>query len=238
MIGRRGGWGGDEGGRGRRAALTLLLVGAAACGGGKATGGSGGSSGTMTGIGSTNGMDSDGGISNSLWPVMSPAQVSVQGGTALAASGQGQNGGVVHLVAQGDTSLDPTQAPAKMTLPTAPSGATPIGASALGADVSISGDAVVSADVTTSGSDAVRKISASGDLYVSAKLQAGDLGAGRQGLDLEAGGTIYVSGAVDASGASGSGQAGARATAPSGTGQAGCLAWRPRPHRRRPAGRS
>ena len=89
MIGRRGGWGGDEGGRGRRAALTLLLVGAAACGGGKATGGSGGSSGTMTGIGSTNGMDSDGGISNSLWPVMSPAQVSVQGGTALAASGPG-----------------------------------------------------------------------------------------------------------------------------------------------------
>ena len=114
----------------------------------------------------------------------------------------------MHLVAQGDVSFDPTQAPAKTTIPTAPSGATPVAASALGADVSITGDAVVSADVTTSGSDAVRKISASGDLYVTAKLQAGDVGAGRQGMDLEAGGTIYVSGAVDTSGASGSGEAG------------------------------
>ena len=114
----------------------------------------------------------------------------------------------MHLVSQGDISFDPTQAPAKMTIPTAPSGATALAASALGADVSITGDAVVSADVTTSGSDAVRKISVSGDLYVTAKLQAGDLGAGRQGLDLEVGGTIYVSGAVDTSGASGSGEAG------------------------------
>ena len=210
MIEPRGGWGGDKGGHGRRAALTLLLVGAAACGGsGKATvGGSGGSSGTM-GIGSTNGMATDGGTSNSLWTVLSPAaQVSVQGGTALSAAGQGQNGGLVHLVAQGDISFDPTQAPAKMTIPKAPSGATAIAASALGADVSISGDAVVSADATTSGSDAVRKISVTGDLYVTAKLLAGDLGGARQGLDLEAGGTIYVSGAVDASGAAGSGQAG------------------------------
>jgi hypothetical protein len=210
MIAPRGGWGGYEGGRARHVGLTLLLVGAAACGGsGKGTvSGSGGSSGTMQGIGSTNGTGTDGGTPNSVWTVLSPAQVSVQGGTALAASGQGQNGGVVHLVSQGDISFDPTQAPAKMTIPAAPSGATPIAASALGADVSITGDAVVSADVTTSGSDAVRKISASGDLYVAAKLLAGDAGAGRQGLDLQAGGTIYVSGAIDASGASGSGEAG------------------------------
>ena len=186
-----------------------MLVGAAACGGGgKATGGSGGGSGTTAGIGSSNGTRSDGGASNSPWTALSPAQLSVQGGTALSAGGQGQNGGVVHLVSQGDTSFDPTQAPAKMTIPPAPAGATAVAASALGADLSITGDAVVSADVTTSGSDAVRKISASGDLYVTATLQAGDLGAGRQGLDLEAGGTIYVSGAVDTSGASGSGEAG------------------------------
>ncbi len=154
-------------------------------------------------------MGTDGGTSNSLWTVLAPAeQVTVQGGTALSAAGQGQNGGVVHLVAQGDISFDPTQAPAKMTIPKAPSGATTIAASALGADLSITGDAVVGADVTTSGADAVRKISASGDLYVNATLQAGDLGAGRQGLDLEAGGTIYVTGAVDTSGASGSGEAG------------------------------
>jgi hypothetical protein len=210
MIEDRGGWGGDEAGRGLRAALALLLVGAAACGGGsKATvGSSGGSSGTTGGIGSTNGTgSSDGGDPSSPWSTL-PNQMSVQGGTALSAGGQGQNGGVVHLVSQGDTSFDPTQAPAQTAIPTAPAGATPLAASALGADLSITGDAVVSADVTTSGSDAVRKISVSGDLYVTAKLQAGDLGAGRQGLDLEAGGTIYVGGTVDTSGASGSGEAG------------------------------
>ena len=209
MIEGRGGWGGDEAGRGRRAALTLLLVGMAACGGGgKATVGStGGSSGG--GIGSSSGTGSDGGTTpSSPWTALSPAEVSVQGGTALSAGGQGQNGGLVHLVSQGDTSFDPTQAPAKPAIPTAPAGATPVAASALGADLSITGDAVVSADVTTSGSDATRKISVSGDLYVTAKLQAGDLGSARQGIDLEVGGTIYVSGAVDTSGASGSGEAG------------------------------
>jgi hypothetical protein len=209
MIEDRGRWGGDEAGHGLRAVLALLLVGAAACSGSsKATvGSSGGSSGTM-GIGSTNGTgSSDGGDPNSPWSTLS-GQLSVQGGTALSAGGQGQNGGVVHLVSQGDTSFDPTQAPAKPAIPTAPAGATPLAGSALGADLSITGDAVVSADATTSGSDAVRKISVSGDLYVTAKLQAGDLGAGRQGLDLEAGGTIYVSGSVDTSGASGSGEAG------------------------------
>ncbi len=209
MIEARGGWGGDERRRGLGVALALLLVGAAACGGGgQATSGTGGGTGTMGGIGSSNGSGSDGGTSSSPWSALSPAQVSVQGGTALSAGGQGQNGGVVHLVSQGDTSFDPTQAPAKPTIPPVPGGATAVAASALGADLSITGDAVVSADVTTSGSDAVRKISASGDLYVTATLQAGDLGAGRQGLDLEAGGTIYVSGAVDTSGASGSGEAG------------------------------
>jgi hypothetical protein len=208
MIDVRVGWGGDERRRGLRAALTLLLVGAAACsGGGQATVGStGGSSGG--GIGSSSGMGTDAGAPSSPWAPLSPAEVSVQGGTALSASGQGQNGGLVHLVSQGDTSFDPTQAPAKPAVPTAPAGATPIAASALGADLSITGDAVVSADVTTSGSDPTRKISVSGDLYVTATLQAGDLGAGRQGIDLEVGGTIYVSGTVDTSGASGSGEAG------------------------------
>jgi hypothetical protein len=205
MIEARGGRGGDEGGCGWRAALTLLFVGAVACSGGgnsNPTGG-GGSSGATGGIGSSSGTGSDGGVSSSPWTAL-PAQLNVQGGTALSATGQGQNGGVVHLIAQGDTSFDPTQAPAQPTIPPTPAGATLVAASALGADLSITGDAVVSADVTTSGSDAVRKISASGDLYVTASLRAGDL----QGIDLEAGGTIYVSGAVDASGASRSGAAG------------------------------
>ncbi|HTB56892.1 MAG TPA: hypothetical protein VLC06_03415 [Polyangia bacterium] len=210
MIEGRGGWGGDRGGRGRRVALTLLLVSAVACGGGgnATVGGTGGGSGTTGGIGSSSGTDSDAGASSSPWTALSPAQVSVQGGTALSAAGQGQNGGVVHLVSQGDSSFDPTQAPAQATIPTAPAGATPVAASALGADLSITGDAVVNADVTTSGSDATRKISVSGDLYVTSKLQAGDLGSARQGIDLEVGGSIYVGGAVDTSGASGSGEAG------------------------------
>ena len=210
MIAEPGGWGGAGRGSGLGAALALLLVGAAACGGSsKATvGGSGGGTGTTGGIGSSNGSgSSDGGASSSPWPALA-AGVSVQGGTALSAAGQGQNGGVVHLVSQGDTSFDPTQAPTKPAIPAAPAGATAVAASALGADLSITGDAVVNADVTTSGSDATRKISVSGDLYVTSTLQAGELSGARQGLDLEVGGTIYVSGVVDASGASGSGEAG------------------------------
>ncbi len=108
MIGEPGGRGGDEKGRGLRAALALLLVGAAACGGGKASGsGSGGGSGATGNIGSSSGTDNDGGTPSSIWTTLSPAQVSVQGGAALSAAGQGQNGGVVHLVSQGDISFDP-----------------------------------------------------------------------------------------------------------------------------------
>ncbi|HEY6475866.1 MAG TPA: hypothetical protein VI456_04740, partial [Polyangia bacterium] len=186
-------------------AVLSLAVSPACGGGGNATGGSGGHSGSTGGIGSISG--SDAGATSGPWTTL-PAELSVQGGSALAATGQGQNGGTVHLISQGDTSFDPTMAPAVTAIPAAPSGATAIDSSTLGADVSVTGDAVIGADMTTSGSDAVRKISVSGDLYVTATLRAGDLGSGRQGLDLEVGGTIYVSGAVDASGTSGSGEAG------------------------------
>src|SRR5579863_1404960 len=166
----------------------LMLVLAPACGNNvsvSASGG-GGHSGS-SGIGSTTG--SDAGMTGP-WPNL-PAELSVQGGSALAPSGQGQNGGTLHLISQGDTSFDPTMAPAPTTIPAAPGGAMTIASSALGSDVSVTGDAVIGSDVTTSGSDAVRKISVSGDLYVTATLRAGDLGSGRQGLDLEVGGTIY-----------------------------------------------
>jgi hypothetical protein len=93
-----------------------------------------------------------------------------------------------------------------MAAPSAPSNATAVTSSALAADLSISGDAVVAGDVTTGGGEAVRKISASGNLYLTGTLRAGGLGSARQGLDLEAGGTIYLSGSADASGASGSGE--------------------------------
>jgi hypothetical protein len=185
----------------------LLLVLSAACGGGgNASGGSGGHPGS-TGVGSTSGGGADAGAASGPWTAL-PAELSVQGGSALAPSGQGQNGGTVHLISQGDTSFDPSMAPGSTSIPAAPGGAMAIAASALGADLSVTGDAVIGSDVTTSGSDPIRKISVSGDLYVMSSLRAGDLGSGRQGIDLEVGGTIYVKGAVDASGASGSGEAG------------------------------
>jgi hypothetical protein len=131
--------------------------------------------------------------------------VSVQGGVALAAGGQGQNGGVVHLVAQGDVSFDPTMAPAAP--PAAPSAATAVTSSALAADLSLPGDAVVTGTVSSSGGDAVRKISVGGNLYVTGTLASADLGSARQGFDLVVGGTIYVTGTLDAGGKAGSGEA-------------------------------
>ena len=157
----------------------------------------------MGAVGSRSGSDS--GSDPPGDDLASPA-VSVQGGTAVAASGQGQNGGVVHLVGQGDVSFDPTMAPAAAS-PSAPSSAMAVTSSALTADLSISGDAVVSGNVTSSGSDAVRKISVSGDLYVAGNLQSADLGSARQGLDLVVGGNVYVTGTIDTSGAAGSGAA-------------------------------
>jgi hypothetical protein len=93
-------------------------------------------------------------------------------------------------------------------VPAAPSGTQAIDAAALGADVSAPGTAVISGDVTTSGGDATRVISANGDLFVTGTLRAADLGGARQALDLKATGTLYVTGTVDASGAAGGGQAG------------------------------
>jgi hypothetical protein len=186
-------------------ALAALVLASQACGSGNATSGSGGHSGSTGGIGSASGADA--GAASGPWTTL-PAELSVQGGSALAPSGQGQNGGIVHLVSQGDTSFDPTMAPGSTMIPPAPAGAMTIVTSTLGADLSVNGDAVIGSDVTTGGSDPVRKLSVSGDLYVTSTLRAGDLGAGRQGIDLEVGGTIYLGGSVDASGFAGSGEAG------------------------------
>jgi hypothetical protein len=189
------------------AGLTLVL--APACSSSHASGGSGGSGGhggTMAGIGSQSGSGSDAGSNPPGGDLTAPA-VSVQGGMAVAGAGQGQNGGLVHLIAQGDVSFDPTMAPAAASLPSAPMGATTIGSSMLATDVAITGDAVVSGKVQSGGSDAVRKLSVSGDLYVTGTLESADLGSARQGLDLQVGGSIYVTGTIDSGGAAGSGAA-------------------------------
>jgi len=137
--------------------------------------------------------------------------VDVSGGTASSPGGQGQAGGVVHLIATGDVTIDTTATAMSPSVPAVPMGVTTIDAAALGADVSAPGSAVISGSVTSGGGEAIRKISANGDLFVTGTLRAADLGGGRQGLDLNATGTLYVTGAIDASGAAG-GQAGGAIT--------------------------
>jgi hypothetical protein len=139
--------------------------------------------------------------------VTTAPELNVAGGAATSPGGQGQPGGTVHLLAAGDITFDPTAA-TPLAVPQAPADATTVDAAALAADVNAPGAVVISGDVTTSGGDAVRTISATGDLFVTGTLHAADLGGSRQGIDLKATGTIYVSGAVDASGTSG-GQGGA-----------------------------
>ncbi|HVT08568.1 MAG TPA: hypothetical protein VHO67_14000, partial [Polyangia bacterium] len=146
------------------------------------------------------------------WVELASAVLDVQGGVASSAGGKGQNGGVIHLVASGDVSLDPSQpAVPAQTVPATPAGAKVVDDAALAADVSTGGDASI-ASATSGGTDAMRTITAGGDLYVTGTLRAADLGSGRQGLTLKATNTIYVSGTIDASGAAGSGQAGGAVT--------------------------
>jgi hypothetical protein len=106
-------------------------------------------------------------------------------------------------------SFDPMlPAAAAPSVPQAPADATSVDTAALAADVNTTGTAVIAGQADTGGGEAIRTIAAGGDLYVTGTLRAADLGAGRQGLDLKATGTLYVAGTVDASGASGTAQAG------------------------------
>jgi len=132
----------------------------------------------------------------------------VSGGAAMSPGGQGQAGGVVHLLATGDVTIDSAAQATGLSVPAAPTDGTTVDAAALAADVSTPGAAVIGGNVASGGGEATRSISANGDLFVTGTLRAADLGSARQALDLRATGTIYVSGAVDASGAAGSGQAG------------------------------
>jgi hypothetical protein len=217
------GWGttgvrSDGGVRRGLAVLGALAVAGLACGGnsmypaGETTPGSGGGGDGGAGSLSGSGGASDGGAGagqRGPWVELAGPTLSVQGGTALSAGGQGQPGGVVHLVSSGDTDFDPAQpAVAAPSIPATPAGATDIGADALATDITVSGDASIGGNVAAGGTDAVRKIAVSGDLYLTGTLRTADLGPARQGLDLQVGGTLYLTGTLDASGAAGSGQAG------------------------------
>ena len=96
------------------------------------------------------------------------------------------------------------------SVPATPAGATALGASALATDAAVTGDAVIDGNVATGGTDAVRKLSVSGDLYLTGTLRTADLGSARQGIDLEVSGTLYLTGTLDASGAAGCGPGGRR----------------------------
>jgi hypothetical protein len=214
-------------------ALGALAAAGLACGGnatspaGETTGGSTGGSGAGSsdgggGIGSAGGGSPDGsvaggsggggsgGTQSALWVELAQPTLSVQGGTALSAGGQGQAGGVVHLISSGDTDFDPAQpAVAAPSVPATPTAATAIGSAMLAADVTITGDAALAgSQTTTGGTDAVRKITVGGDLYLTGSLRTADLGAAHQGIDLEVSGTLYLTGTLDASGTAGAGQAG------------------------------
>ncbi len=142
------------------------------------------------------------------WVELAQPMLDVQGGSALSAGGVGQNGGLVHLIANGNVAFDASQpAVPAQSVPATSGGAKALDDAALAADVSVSGDASI-ATVTSGGADMTRKIAVSGDLYVTGTLRAADLTSARQSLALQAGGTIYVSGTIDASGAAGAGQAG------------------------------
>ena len=145
----------------------------------------------------------------SPWTELSAPAIAVQGGAAVSAGGQGQPGGTVHLFSRQDIVLDAGRADTPLPMPAAPAVARILTSGELVANVTVTGGARV-LDATSGGIDPVRTIEvSSGDLLIEGSLRAADLGAARQGLTLSApAGTVYVTGAVDTSGAAGTGQAG------------------------------
>src|SRR6185436_4635974 len=100
------------------------------------------------------------------WAELPQPAVSVQGGTAFSPGGLGQPGGVVHLVAQGDVTIDPMlPAPAAPDVPAPPADATAVDANALAADVNVPTTVVIAGKVDASGGEAVRRIETTGDLF-------------------------------------------------------------------------
>ncbi|HVV88561.1 MAG TPA: hypothetical protein VHE35_36205 [Kofleriaceae bacterium] len=144
----------------------------------------------------------------SPWTDVPPATVSLAGGAADTATGRAQPGGTLHLVTSGGITFDAgAQAPDAPVIPPPPADA--MKPTSLPADLAAPGSLVIEGTVTTGGADAIRTISAVGDIYVAGTLRAADLGGARQLLRLNAGGNVYVmdGGTIDASGA-GPGQAG------------------------------
>jgi hypothetical protein len=196
---------------GRAAAVAAGL--ALMAGGGVGCGNGGGAIGGITGTGGGPG-NSDGGTTTGPlhppWTELASAVVSVQGGSASSPAGTAQAGGEVHLLAQTDVTIDPSAGTISAPdIPGAPGDAMAVQADALAADVTAPGSVKISGTQASGGGDAVRTITAGGDIFIEGTLRGADLGGARQGITLVANsGTVYVSGAVDTSGDSGAGQAG------------------------------
>jgi hypothetical protein len=174
---------------------------------------------SMTGSGGAaveGGATPDVGVSGppSPWPALAQPAITLQGGSAPSSGGQAQAGGNVHLVSRGAVALDSTLvAPPTPDIPKPPVDAIAVTATALTTDLVTAGSATVDGSILSAGADLVRQITAGGDIFVRGTLRGADLGATRQGLTLKSlAGTIYVTGAVDGSGSSGSGQAGGALT--------------------------
>jgi len=143
-------------------------------------------------------------------PLPATPGVVLSGGLAASPGGQGQAGGAAHLASAGPITIGPdVKSPPIPMVGSAPADSRTVSSQGLGTDVAVPGSASVSGTVDSGGSDAVRQIVSGGDIFIGGTLRSATLGAARQGLTLKAPkGTVYVVGAIDASGDAGTGQAG------------------------------
>src|SRR6185312_12149791 len=115
------------------------------------------------------------------------AEIALTGGLSSAPGGVGQAGGNLHVISNGGITFDSTvPGPAVPMVPAVPASAIALGASDLAGDVSASGTAVIKGNVQSAGSDSIRHIAASGDVYIVGTLRGADLAGARQGFDIEA----------------------------------------------------
>ena len=197
----------------KRMSLGGLLSGVLAASTGALLAGCGGGPGTSS-ISNRNGDQPDPGSGAGSAADPPAPEVNLSGGAASSSGGQAPGGGNAHLVSAGGIMIGASfQAPMAPANQQSPANAMALASQNLGADVQAPGSVSVAGTIDSGGSDAVRQIVAGGDIFVDGTLRTADLGSARQGLVLQApNGTVYVSGSIDTSGTSGSGQAGGSLT--------------------------
>lgn len=174
-----------------------MMSGGAGDNGGLGSAGGSGATGGTTGTGNSRGWMNG-------WTELSTPMISVTGGRSPV--GRGSAGGAINMRVGGPVTIDPGLQPA---IPAAPVDGAAVDPAALGAHVASDGSIRISGMAVVGGGDATRRITSNaGDIVVDGTLRAADAGAARQSIVLSApNGTVFVSGAVDTSGAD-TGQAG------------------------------